>query len=47
MYIMDDICYAGIFHGVITWMDGRIDIAPETVYEESFAYEDAECMQLV
>lgn len=36
-----------IFHGVITWMDGRIDIAPETVYEESFAYEDAECMQLV
>lgn len=31
-----------IFHGVITWMDGRIDIVPETVYEENFAYEDAE-----
>lgn len=27
-----------VFHGVITWMDGEIDIAPETVYEESFPY---------
>lgn len=25
-----------IFHGVVTWMDGRIDIAPETVYEKKF-----------
>lgn len=24
-----------IFHGVLTWDEGNIDIAPETVYEES------------
>lgn len=29
-----------LFHGVITWMNGEIDIAPETVYRESYAYED-------
>ena len=28
-----------IFHGVITWNDGEIDIAPETVYRDSYAYE--------
>lgn len=28
-----------LFHGVITWDDGKIDIAPETVYRDSFAYE--------
>ena len=28
-----------LFHGVITWDNGEIDIAPETVYRESFAYE--------
>ena len=28
-----------LFHGVITWMNGEIDIAPETVYQESYAYE--------
>lgn len=28
-----------IFHGVITWDDGNIDIAPETVYRESYAYD--------
>jgi len=27
-----------IFHGVITWKDGEIDIAPETVYKDSYAY---------
>ena len=27
-----------IFHGVITWDNGEIDIAPETVYKESYAY---------
>ncbi|MBR3623795.1 MAG: DUF2442 domain-containing protein [Selenomonadaceae bacterium] len=27
-----------LFHGVITWDDGNIDIAPETVYKESYAY---------
>ncbi len=29
-----------LFHGVITWNNGEIDIAPETVYRESYAYED-------
>lgn len=27
-----------IFHGVITWMDGEIDIAPETLYDMSYEY---------
>ena len=26
-------------HGVITWNNGEIDIAPETVYRDSYAYE--------
>ena len=31
-----------IFHGVMTWLDGEIDLAPETMYKESFPYsEDA------
>ena len=30
-----------LFHGVITWNNGEIDIAPETVYCNSFAYESA------
>lgn len=29
-----------LFHGVITWMNGEIDIAPETVYLESTAYSE-------
>lgn len=28
-----------VFHGVITWMDGEIDIEPETVYQESYPYD--------
>ena len=28
-----------IFHGVITWNNGEIDIAPETVYRDCYAYE--------
>ncbi len=28
-----------LFHGVITWNNGEIDIAPETVYAESFPYD--------
>lgn len=27
-----------IDHGVITWMDGEIDIAPESVYRKSYSY---------
>ena len=29
-----------IFHGVITWNNGEIDIAPEVVYKESCAYNE-------
>ena len=29
-----------LFHGVITWLNGEIDIAPETVYQNSYAYSD-------
>jgi hypothetical protein len=28
-------------HGVLTWLDGDIDIAPETLYKNSFAYQEA------
>ena len=28
-----------LFHGVISWNNGEIDIAPETVYRDSYAYE--------
>ena len=28
-----------LFHGIPTWMDGEIDIAPETVYADSYPYE--------
>ena len=30
-----------LFHGVITWNNGEIDIAPETVYQESYEYNEA------
>lgn len=33
-----------IFHGVLTWMNGDIDIAPETVYEDSFPYTSQNSM---
>lgn len=29
-----------IFHGILTWADGTIDVAPETVYIES-QYDEA------
>ena len=29
-----------LFHGIITWNDGAVDIAPETVYAESLPYEE-------
>ena len=31
---------AKVEHGVVTWADGRIDIAPETMYENSYAYQE-------
>lgn len=30
-----------LFHGVITWNNGEIDISPETVYRDSYAYESS------
>jgi len=27
-----------IFHGVLTWDNGNVDVAPETVYQLSYAY---------
>ena len=30
-----------ITHGFISWKDGEIDIAPETVYAESYPYTEA------
>ena len=31
-----------ITHGVVTWMNGEIDCAPEYMYENSFPYVKAE-----
>ncbi len=31
---------ASVDHGVVTWMDGDIDIAPETMYATSFPYDE-------
>ena len=33
-------CTPILFHGAITWKDGEIDIAPETVYKESSVYNN-------
>lgn len=30
-----------IFHGVITWKNGEIDVAPEAVYQNSYPYSEA------
>ena len=27
-----------LFHGIVTWMDGEIDMAPEAMYEYSHPY---------
>ena len=29
---------AKVTHGVVSWLDGEIDIAPETLYAESYKY---------
>ena len=29
---------AKVEHGVVTWCDGEIDIAPESMYKDSYAY---------
>jgi hypothetical protein len=35
---------AKIEHGVVTWEDGEIDIAPETMYKDSYEYPDIQAM---
>ena len=35
-----------LFHGVITWNNGEIDIAPEAVYRNSYAYESPSSMSV-
>ena len=32
---------AKVEYGVVVWLDGDIDIAPETLYKNSFAYQEA------
>ena len=31
---------AKVTHGFVSWMDGEIDIAPATLYEESYKYTE-------
>jgi hypothetical protein len=31
---------AKVDQGVVTWCDGEIDIAPETMYRDSYQYTD-------
>ena len=31
---------AKVEHGVVVWLDGEIDIAPETMYHDSYAYDE-------
>lgn len=31
---------AKVTHGFLSWLDGEIDIAPETLYAESYKYSD-------
>ncbi|MCJ7836141.1 DUF2442 domain-containing protein [Cuneatibacter sp. NSJ-177] len=29
-----------VVHGFVSWLDGKIDCAPEYMYENSYAYEE-------
>ena len=31
---------AKVEYGVVTWDNGKIDLAPETMYEKSYVYEE-------
>ena len=35
-----------IFHGVVTWDNGNVDVAPETLYHDSIAYECEDACQV-
>ena len=32
---------AKVEYGVVVWLDGAIDVAPETLYKNSFSYQEA------
>ncbi|MDR1689012.1 MAG: DUF2442 domain-containing protein [Clostridiales bacterium] len=32
---------AQVEHGIVTWLNGEIDIAPEALYKSSFKYQQA------
>ena len=32
-----------LYDGIITWDNGKIDVAPEFVYQNSYAYTDKSC----
>ena len=34
------VSHPSIFHGIITWDNGKIDVSPETVYNLSSPYQD-------
>ena len=29
-----------LFRGIVTWSDGEVDIAPETLYEDGYDYQE-------
>lgn len=31
---------AAVEHGIVVWNDGEIDVAPETMYQNSYVYEE-------
>ena len=33
-----EVFYPELDHGVVTWLDGELDIAPEAMYENSYPY---------
>lgn len=33
-----------LFHGILTWLDGTIDISPEATYELSYKYNTQDIM---
>ena len=39
--LIDETVFRGarVVRGVVTWLDGDIDIAPETMYRDSFRYD--------
>lgn len=40
--LKDDAAFksAKVEHGIVVWMDGEIDIAPETMHRDSYAYDE-------